>query len=437
MQGAEGVRGIGMARPSGRLTAAQPWVPVLALAYPLLIQPLIELPMRVADAGLDLSANTRNAEANPINQLFWLALIAVAVLLFRQDGARVRAMLTRPVAAFVACYLVVAAASILGSPEPGIAVRRLTLQLVVVLVTLVATYLCEDRGRVLRGCAWSFAIAAFVNLPAAFLLEQGRLGGALGIYSNKNILGLAMALAAIVLVHAVRQARSRGERWVFAAAAAAAGVTLLLSESETSILLGVAAPALAWVTVALCRTMRIRLVPAMLMLSLWIGLAALIYGASGGSFERFTTLLFGDPTLSGRTDIWRFVLGAASQHPLRGTGYASFWGAGEESYVAELAPGFISGLNQAHNGYLDVFVETGALGLAMLVAVLAAGLAAADSGFPREKWDQRRMLLAVMAFAIFHNGLESSWFRSFSLVWVVYLILLGLALERQPTASRD
>ena len=415
------LRGVGTKR-------AQAAIPILCLAYPLLIQPLLEFRSNVSDAGLDLDINARNAEANPLNQIFWIAVALVTVMLFRHEWVRARRMLAIPAVLLVLAYLLLAAASVGWSPAPEIALRRLGLQLIVVLLMVGTTHLALYRSLVLRGWAWLCAGAVAINLPLALLLPGGRMGGALGIYSNKNILGLVMALSATVILYRAKTAPGRVERGLLLLLAAGAVVTLIFSDAETSILLAIIAPGLAWAIVALSRMVHVKLFPVTVALALWFAAMLSLYFAFGGTRDLLLGTLVGDSTFSGRTSIWDFVLVAASDKILLGTGYASFWGVGQNSYVAESAPGFISGLLQSHNGYFDILLETGALGLGLMFAIIIAAMRTLDIGTPDVNRGLKMLLLAIMLFATFHNLLESSWFRSFSIVWLFFLMALGVAL---------
>jgi O-antigen ligase len=73
-----------------------------------------------------------------------------------------------------------------------------------------------------------------------------------------------------------------------------------------------------------------------------------------------------DPTLSGRTAIWAASMVSILKRPLLGYGYMSFWmGYQGESTNASLATG--SSLPGAHNGFLEVWLTLGGLGLGLVV----------------------------------------------------------------------
>lgn len=75
-----------------------------------------------------------------------------------------------------------------------------------------------------------------------------------------------------------------------------------------------------------------------------------------------TSMLGRNEDLTGRTtDVWPLVLEVGARHPVLGAGYGGVWGLGGElSIVLEL--------EQAHNGYLDVYLELGIVGLVLLSA---------------------------------------------------------------------
>ncbi len=74
-----------------------------------------------------------------------------------------------------------------------------------------------------------------------------------------------------------------------------------------------------------------------------------------------------DPTLTDRTKIWAFVLGMHT-NPLIGTGYQTFWLGPRLHWFWTQA--HLGGLNEAHNGYLELYLELGLIGDALLIVFL-------------------------------------------------------------------
>jgi exopolysaccharide production protein ExoQ len=113
-----------------------------------------------------------------------------------------------------------------------------------------------------------------------------------------------------------------------------------------------------------------------------------------------------DATLTGRTEIWKTVLNEPN-NPLLGTGYASFWLGERLQRIWHLYPR--TPLLQAHNGYIEVYLNLGVVGVALLGAVLWTGLRNAG----------RRLRAA-------HNttgNADDSLFRTFAMAYILaYLV---------------
>ena len=70
-----------------------------------------------------------------------------------------------------------------------------------------------------------------------------------------------------------------------------------------------------------------------------------------------------DPTLTDRTKIWA-ILFSMHTNPLLGTGYESFWLGPRLRRIWQMADQ--GGINEAHNGYLKVYLNLGVIGLLFL-----------------------------------------------------------------------
>jgi exopolysaccharide production protein ExoQ len=80
--------------------------------------------------------------------------------------------------------------------------------------------------------------------------------------------------------------------------------------------------------------------------------------------------LFGrDPTLTGRTETWKVLL-QMQTNPLIGLGYGSLW-TGDRLASIFRSVG-VSFLNETHNGYLEIYLTLGFVGLALCVTFLLA-----------------------------------------------------------------
>jgi exopolysaccharide production protein ExoQ len=79
-----------------------------------------------------------------------------------------------------------------------------------------------------------------------------------------------------------------------------------------------------------------------------------------------------DMTLSGRSDIWKFVWDDIEKRLLLGYGFATYWimGSSRLEIFADLFEGFQ--VNQAHNGYLEIMLQLGVIGTIFFLFLMAA-----------------------------------------------------------------
>ena len=132
-----------------------------------------------------------------------------------------------------------------------------------------------------------------------------------------------------------------------------------------------------------------------------------------------------DPTLTDRTMIWKMLLSLGT-NPLVGTGYESFWlGPRLQSIWQKFGQ-----INEAHNGYLGIYLELGFIGLFLLSAFLIASYRKICKSFTTFS-PFASLQLALWGILIFYNVTEAA-FR-FHLMWFTFL-LGAIAL---PTRAED
>jgi len=81
------------------------------------------------------------------------------------------------------------------------------------------------------------------------------------------------------------------------------------------------------------------------------------------------TLIGKSPDMTGRLDIWKAVLGLISQRPVLGWGWISYWMPGVKPYEGLIVRDNVT-YYQAHNSYLDVWLQLGVFGFILFVSML-------------------------------------------------------------------
>lgn len=120
-------------------------------------------------------------------------------------------------------------------------------------------------------------------------------------------------------------------------------------------------------------------------------------------------------TLTGRTEVWDIVLPFAV-NPWFGAGYENFW-IGSRLYAIETTIG--AGINQAHNGYIEIYLNIGWVGLALLGFLILTGLANIMRDLRREP-DIGGLKLSFFLICLVYNFTEAA-FKILSPVWITFL----------------
>lgn len=201
----------------------------------------------------------------------------------------------------------------------------------------------------------------------AFYWTQGNLftdDRVQGIVGNSNMLAY-MAMIALV-VFAIERAANTTSRLVTIASYLAAVSMLLLARSAS---IGFAIVAIfAAAIVSIAAEGKTREVRHRYYRIAWgvIGVGALLvltYRAQIFSF------IGKSPDMTGRTKIWKIVLGLIDERPLQGWGWSSYWVPWVEPYQGLVVINNVP-YYQAHNAFLDVWLQLGIVGLGLFLLLV-------------------------------------------------------------------
>lgn len=185
-----------------------------------------------------------------------------------------------------------------------------------------------------------------------------------GIPGNRNLLGMVALLAVITV--AVQIAAKRLTGWYGWGWLVISLVTLLLSRSATAVVtLVMAGVAVGLVWLARRLNLKRRIVMyATVVLAIIVGSTALAIWP-----DELFGLVNRSGDLSGRGDVWHAVVQVASDNWLLGLGWMSYWAPWIEPYRTLAIMDGVQYL-QAHNAYLDVWMQTGVVGLFFFIGIV-------------------------------------------------------------------
>jgi exopolysaccharide production protein ExoQ len=319
---------------------------------------------------------------------------------------------------------VIAIASVIWSQNPG---HTLIDALNLLITTLFAIHL---QLRYPSGRIISFLnIAAFIALllcagsVVAFPnvgIDAYQQGAWRGVFGQRNNCAAACTLFLVVALHTYP--RGIIEKLIRSSVLLLSVLFIVMSGSRTGWLLAAIAVAL---TYGLRFTSRIRSLDRILFLLILIVPVCLSAVLVGSYFNQILSALDKDPTLTQRTIIWAQVVPSIEKRPWLGYGYSAFWmGLNGESMQTVLRTGWMEG--QAQDGYLDILLQVGLLGLIPVVLLFLRGLGRAATLVRRNLLDASRSLaIVLLPLILLENIGESSLMLPLSLPWFFALIALA------------
>jgi O-antigen ligase len=374
-----------------------------------------------------------------LSRLLWLALLGAGLTALAWRASLARSLL-RWLNPFLLVFIVLAAASIAWSIDPLVTARRLIRVVAIVAVALAFGLIAWHPRRfqnVLRPVVTAMLAGSLVfgvTRPELAIHQEtsGVLAGAWhGLASHKNGLGDLACVGLILWLHAWL---SRETRPLFAMLGAGlATACLYLSRSSTSLvamglallflllLLGLPSALRRYMPWLVALFAGVLVTISLVLLRILPGLHTLLtpVGALTGK----------DLTLTGRSEIWDLMLDHIGQQPYLGTGYGAYWARSDQgtpSFEFVLKLGFDPG--SAHNGYLEVLNDLGALGLGVLLLYLVVFVLQAVR-LMRSDHAQAALFLALFLQQAVANLTESRWFSALSVDFVI-MTLATVALAR-------
>ncbi|MGO9863399.1 MAG: O-antigen ligase family protein [Terriglobales bacterium] len=366
-------------------------------------------------------------EGSPLDRNIFLALTLLGIFVLVKRSHKISVILQANIPMLL--FFLYCAISVVWSDFPDVAFKRWTKavgDLVMVLIVLTEANRSAAIKRFLSR-------VGFVLLPLSILFikyypEWGRnyanpMGAAayVGVTTNKNILGLITMIFGLgswwAFVQAWQQPRGKHRtRSLIAHGAllAMAGWLFWTVNSATALSCFIMGTGL----IAITSSHRLARKPAVVFLLVLAVVSVSLFALFNDSGGGLLGAVGRESTLTGRTDIWKLVLGMAG-NPVVGTGFESFWLGDRLRKVWNI---YRFHLNEAHNGYIEVYLNLGWAGITLLGLLLVTGYRNLMIAFRREP-EIRSLRLAFFVVAVVYNLTESG-IRAQNPIWILFLLVI-------------
>ncbi|MCP6758400.1 MAG: O-antigen ligase family protein [Fischerella sp. CENA71] len=299
---------------------------------------------------------------------------------------------------------------------------------------LATRYTMKEQLKLL---AWTFGITIVSSFLFAVALPKfGIMGGIhagkwRGIYNHKNVLGKYMALSTIIFC--ILATSLRKNRWLLWLGCSLSILLLLLSTAKTSLINCIIVLA-AFPAFGILKWNLDFKIPGLLGI---VAIGSSLYFWLTSNAEAFLGSLGKDTTLTGRADLWPLVLHQIWTRPWFGYGFGGFWN-GLEGESSELW--YASGWTppNAHNGFLDVWLQLGIFGLFLLAITFFATAIRALLYMPYAEKNTWLWPLLYLTYLVLASLGESSLMVQNDLFWVIYVaIVYTLIITDKNTKFRN
>jgi exopolysaccharide production protein ExoQ len=413
------------------------WIPVIWFAI---------AASRPVSAWLGLTATSDSVDSvmdgSPMDRLVFVILLVLALPVLISRGSRIIEILKSNGALllFVSYCLL----SLAWSDFPGVASKRMIKVLgdigMVMIVLSETDHLAAVQRFIVR--------LSFVLVPLSILLMKyypalgmhynGWTGTAVytGVTTNKNTLGaLCLCLGLGTLWRFLSAYKSddatRMKRLIASGIVLAMVLRLFqLMDSKTSM----SSFAMASTLLLMANSPKVIKRPAIIHLTvalMFTFTAAVVFLGASPDLLR---ALGRNPDLTERTFLWDQLL-AMVENPVFGTGFESFWLGRRLEWIWYLNPWQP---NQAHNGYLETYLNLGWVGILLLLCVLGAGYRTVYRVWRTDPW-VGSLGLAVFYVGLVYNFTEAAFFRMQATTWLFFMLVVlyvPTATSVVPTVAR-
>jgi exopolysaccharide production protein ExoQ len=383
--------------------------------------------------GISPDANVQ-LEGSPLDAAIFGVLLLAAIFVLIRRSKQTRALLFANWA--ILAYFLYCLISVSWSDHPDVAFKRWIkaigdLAMVLVVVT-------DDQP--IAALRRLLSRTGFLLLPASVLLIKyyGDLGrgytpdGELmntGVTTNKNSLGIMLLVVSLGTVWRVlgllraTNEPNRGRHLMAQCTLLGFGIWLLsLADCKTCISCFVLGSVLVVATNLPAFRSRPARVHALCLAIFLVGGAALLFGGETGVAQA----LGRQGNLSGRTDIWAAVIPAVP-NSLVGAGFESFWiSPGARKVWSNLAaagwwhPEVL--INEAHDGYIEVYLNLGWIGVSLIALILISGYRRAGRALQRDPELGGLMLAYITSTAVY--SITEAGFRMLDPIWIFLLLAI-------------
>ena len=337
-------------------------------------------------------------------------------------------------------------ASVIWSDMPMVTLERILplLRVTIFGIYFAARFTIKEQLHLL---GWAFGLAALLSLivcvavpsygvvGAGLIVGQEELvhsGAWRGIYNHKTFLGSIMSLGSLILLFCGLDKLQYRHPWVILFAFIISTFVLLRSTTIGALLIFL-------ISIFLILFFQLERKKFDLFITLFLGfilIGSLVVTVIASNADTIFNSFGKDATISGRTLIWPLLINKIQERPWLGYGYDTFWKGGWEGEVADIWRALIAGFEppHAHNGFLEICLDIGFLGLAIFVIWFVFSCLRSLAWLHKNQTIEG-IAPIILLIHILLLSLTESYFMRGNIYWLIY-VTMTLSIYRKTQYKR-
>lgn len=314
--------------------------------------------------------------------------------------------------------------SLTWSQFPQISIVRLVLTTLVTWMIFATVHVLRT-DRTIAIVRYILAVALFINYAVVFTIPsigilQDNTGNWQGLMTEKNQAGMLCGITCLFwILHVPEKMRLQGY-----AIALLAALFLVMTISKTAIIMTVLTIIVYRILLTLQKRglFSSRSGDISIKIGLYLGGIITCIVAYLTFLSDILPVIVQDPEfMSKRGAIWQPMVQMYLQHPFAGIGFGSLWGVSPNDRQ-DFGGSWLYRVSQGHNGFLDIAVQAGAIGLILgLIATFVWPVVQTVRQMPVRPY-RAAFAFSIVFFCLGSNITESGLFDRDRL-WYVFLIL--------------
>ncbi|SDT00052.1 O-antigen ligase family protein [Bradyrhizobium canariense] len=315
--------------------------------------------------------------------------------------------------------------SALWSVQPMLTLTQGTAYFFVV-VGAIGIVQAVDRDDLIDLFSWACALSAVASLLWQFVLSpapafDGMEPDFAGIFTQKNVLGQVMAGGVLGALHGLRVGKGRFRSICIIALCT---TVAFLSQSSTAMVVIAALLCFDFLGRLYFKGNASRAISICLFISCFLALFWL-----SANEDLIWEFLGKDATLTGRTQLWLYVIDSISEKPLFGWGFAAFWVPGNP-VALQIGDAVNWTVVSAHNGLLGLLLDIGVVGASLFIFLWARNLVMAlrCMNGPAQQFGLTSVLLLMTILLI---ATSEQVLLSPQHIWTALFFMTGFICEKE------